>query len=57
MEHREKNMWSVILILLIAFIFQTFMFWYKPISELKKEAIERDYAEYNSSTGEWQWKK
>lgn len=27
----------------------------KKASELKQEAIERNYAEFNSKTGDWQW--
>lgn len=26
------------------------------LNELKEEAIERGFAEYNSQTDEWQWK-
>jgi hypothetical protein len=27
----------------------------EEVKKLKKEAIERNYAEHDSSTGEWQW--
>ncbi len=27
----------------------------KKASELKREAIERNFAEFDSKTGEWQW--
>jgi hypothetical protein len=29
----------------------------KGIGIMQKEAIQRNYAEYNSTTGEWQWRE
>jgi hypothetical protein len=36
--------------------FIIWMFRELPITALKREAIERNFAEYNSTTGVWQWK-
>jgi len=42
-------------IFVMAGIFSLFGPESKRASELKQEAIERNYAEFNSKTGDWQW--
>jgi hypothetical protein len=60
MSETEQQIASFILTVglfgIICFVMWIAKAYEKEIKQLKKEAIEKGYAEYGSKSGKWQWK-
>lgn len=49
--------WLVIPVLLILFLLEAFITASESWKQLRNEAIERGFAQYNLRTGLWEWKE
>lgn len=59
MSWTDKDMViSGIIVGILSSFFTTIFFFESngDVNEYKQKAVDLDYAEYNSKTGEWQWK-